>query len=1013
MRRCWSLLLFVVFLSPTFYLGGQSKEKPKWPPNPNIAASEPLRPEAQLKKFRLPPGFEIQLVAGDPDIRKPINIAFDAAGRLWVSETIEYPFAAAPGKGRDSVKVLEDFGPDGKARKITTFADKLNIPIGVLPLSTSEAIVYSIPSIVRMSDTTGAGKANERKLLFSGYGFQDTHGMTGEFVRGFDGWIYACHGFSNTSQVKDAAGKPTITMQSGNTYRFLPGGVKMEYFTHGQVNPFGICFDPLGNLYSADCHTQPIYQLLRGAYYPSFGRPDDGLGFGPQTITQYSESTAIAGINYYAADQYPAEYRDCAFIGDVVTNRVNMFRLTWTGSTPQAKLERFLQSDDPWFRPTDVKLGPDGCLYIADFYNRIIGHYELPLTHPGRDRDKGRIWRIVYRGPGGKGQPQPYQDLTKIGVAGLVKELGNANIAVRMHAADELVRRGGEPAKAAVAAVLAKGSAFQRAHGLWVLHRRGGLSDAALTAACADKDAIVRVHAQRVLTERAELAPKMRELVLDALEDADPFVQRCAAEALGRHSQTDNVKPLLELRQRVDGRDTHLLHVVRMALRDQLRSAETWMKFDFTKLADNDLRAIADVCPGVHNASSAAFLAMYLQKFGGASGDLPRYTHAAVRYGAPALVREVVDVIATKFPGDLAKQGLLLKIVQQASQERGLVAGVKEKAYAAALVNQLLASPKMERVQNGIELAGSFKLAEAQPQLLALARSPKAPAPLRKSAVVTAIALDSAKAIQALSEVLLGSKEPVEVREQVATALASTNWPEAHAMLLKTMEAAPARLQSVIAVGLATSPQGAERLLEAVGKGKASPRLLMDRAVSLRLEQAKVANLKDRLARLTKGVPTGDQRIAALIAKQRDGFLAGKEDPALGLKVYEKHCAGCHQIAGKGAKIGPQLDGVGIRGAERILEDVLDPNRNVDQAFRSTTLVLRNGQFVNGLVLREEGEVIVLADAQGKEVRLPKASVDERIVSQLSPMPSNFAEVIGEADMQHLLAYLLAQRAKE
>ena len=108
-------------------------DRPKWPPSPHVAATPPLRPEEQIKKMKLPPGFEIQLVASDPDIRKPINIAFDAAGRLWVTETIEYPYAAAPGKGRDAVKILEDFGPDGRARKITTFADKLNIPIGIIP----------------------------------------------------------------------------------------------------------------------------------------------------------------------------------------------------------------------------------------------------------------------------------------------------------------------------------------------------------------------------------------------------------------------------------------------------------------------------------------------------------------------------------------------------------------------------------------------------------------------------------------------------------------------------------------------------------------------------------------------------------------------------------------------------------------------------------------------------------------------------------------------------------------
>jgi putative heme-binding domain-containing protein len=128
--------------------------------------------------------------------------------------------------------------------------------------------------------------------------------------------------------------------------------------------------------------------------------------------------------------------------------------------------------------------------------------------------------------------------------------------------------------------------------------------------------------------------------------------------------------------------------------------------------------------------------------------------------------------------------------------------------------------------------------------------------------------------------------------------------------------------------------------------------------------------------------------------------------------VFEKNCANCHQLAGKGAKVGPQLDGVGVRGLDRLLEDTLDPNRNVDQAFRLTSLTLKSGQVVEGLLLKEEGAVYVLADKQGKEVRVPRDTVDERATSQLSPMPANFADQIPEADFYHLLAYLLAQRAK-
>jgi putative heme-binding domain-containing protein len=1018
MRPSWSwCVLFVIFpalctprgecSSPA---GSAPQARPKWDPSPHIATSEPLRPEQQVKKFRLPPGFEVQLVAADPDIRKPINIAFDAAGRLWLTETIEYPFPAAPGKGRDAVKILDDFAPDGRARKITTYAGGLNIPIGVLPLTTHDALFYSIPSIYTSNGT-------DRKVLFTGYGFGDTHGMTGEFVRGFDGWVYACHGYANTSVVKDASGKPTITMTSGNTYRFTTDGRKIEYFTHGQVNPFGLCFDPRGNLYSADCHTQPIYQLLRGAWYPSFGRPHDGLDFAPETITHYPESTAIAGIAYYAADQYPPAFRDCCFIGDVVTNRVNLFRLAWHGSTPKATLERFVQSDDPWFRPVDVKLGPDGCLYVADFYNRLIGHYEVPLNHPGRDRDKGRIWRIVYRGPNGNERPKRYDDLTKLDGQSLMHVLDNPNLAVRLHATDELVRRGVESIYL-MQALLANGSAVQKVHALWVLHRQPGpykhIDLPILTAASKDRDALVRVHAQRIMTEREKLSPAERELVLAGLNDAGALVTRCAAEALGAHPEPANLAPLLELRRRVPPEDSHLLHVVRMALRDQLRGEPSIPAFALVgQLSEPDQRAIAEVCPGVHNEPAAQFLLGFIKRAGSTSDELKRYTHTVVRYGQPAVVSEIAGLIAARFQGDLMGQAAVLKTVQQATQERGAAVGKKERDFADHVANALLASANAKDVQSGIELAGAFKLVSAQPALLGLAKSPAASDAVRKTAVSTAVTIDPAGAVKALSEVMLNDAEALPVREQAATALASTNRPEAHAALVKVMEAAPARLQTVIALGLAGSPQGGEKLLDAVGKGKASPRLVQDRAVELKLRQARIAGLNERLAKLTKGLPAADQRIAAIIAQRRDGFLGTTTDASAGFKVYEKHCAACHQLAGKGAKVGPQLDGIGIRGIDRLLEDVLDPNRNVDQAFRSTTLVLDNGQLVSGLLLREEGEVMVVADSQGKEQRVPKGSVAERIVSQLSPMPSNFAEQIGERDLYDLLAYLLRQRAKE
>src|SRR5262249_44124924 len=256
-------------------------------------------------------------------------------GRLWVTSSVEYPFPA-PGDrpGKDVIKVLEDTDGDGKADKAFVFADGLNIPIGLLPFHNG-ALVYSIPNIYRVWSPDGGDRAVKRQVAYSTFGFKDTHGMASSFTWGFDGWIYACHGYSNTSTIKGKDGM-AVTMNSGNTYRLRPDGSHIEQYTHGQVNPFGLCFDPLGNLYSADCHTKPVMMLLRGGYYQSFGKPHDGLGFAPEMCNHDHGSTAICGIVYYAAEQFPSDFRDNIFLGNVVTNRINRDKLERHGSTMRA-----------------------------------------------------------------------------------------------------------------------------------------------------------------------------------------------------------------------------------------------------------------------------------------------------------------------------------------------------------------------------------------------------------------------------------------------------------------------------------------------------------------------------------------------------------------------------------------------------------------------------------------------------------------------------------------------------
>ncbi len=264
-----------------------------------------------------------------------------------------------------------------------------------------------------------------------------------------------------------------------------------------------MAIDPIGNIYTADCHSSPLYQILRGAYYPSFGRADDGLGFAPQMMHHNHGSSGIGGAVYYSAEQFPAAYRDTVFMGNVVTGRINHDRLDIHGSTYMGiEQPDFLSCDDPWFHPVYLQVGPDGALYIGDFYNRIIGHYEVPLDHPGRDRERGRIWRVVYTG---RGQAEPVavrpavapQGIDQAPLDALLVLLGHNNLTVRTLATHEVVDRIAAAAVDPLKALLASdsASAWQRVHGMWALERLAPLAEETIVRQAAHPDrAVPRSH---------------------------------------------------------------------------------------------------------------------------------------------------------------------------------------------------------------------------------------------------------------------------------------------------------------------------------------------------------------------------------------------------------------------------------------------------------------------------------------------------------------------------------------
>ena len=319
---------------------------------------------------------------------------------------------------------------------------------------------------------------------------------------------------------------------------------------------------------------------------------------------------------------------------------------------------------------------------------------------------------------------------------------------------------------------------------------------------------------------------------------------------------------------------------------------------------------------------------------------------------------------------------------------------------------------KQRRLLDAAELARSIPLPEFAPRFAELLKGVARRAEVRTAAAQTLLAFDSATYLPLAATMLADTNQPTDLREPLALLLAGQNSPVARSAVLEAMRSAPQRLQIKMALPLAGNPNGAEALLTLVEQKKLSPQVIADRAVKEKLTGAKLPQFKERYEKLIAGLPPASAELQKLMDERRAAFSTVKASVDRGRTVFEKACAVCHQLDGKGAVVGPQLDGVGNRGLERIIEDVLDPSRNIDPAFRPSLVTLKDDTSITGLLRREEGEVMVFVDPLGKEVSVSKKEIAERRESQLSLMPSNFGEVLTAGEFYDLMSFLLAHGGK-
>lgn len=540
---------------------------------------KPLAPEDSLKHLAVFPGFEKTLFASEPDIVKPIWVSWDERGRLWIAETIDYPNEMqAPGEGRDRLKICEDTNGDGKADKFTVFADKLSVPTSFVFANGGVLVVHSGKTEF-LRDTNGDDRADERKDLFVGWGTGDTHAGPSNLRYGFDNWIWGTVGYSG---FRGTVGGKEIRFGQG-IFRFKPDGSALEFVRSSNNNTWGLGLTEDGIVFGSTANNNAsMYMPIANRFYEqvngwSASRIEtiaDSQRFYPLTdkvrqVDAHGRYTAGAGSAIYAARSFPEHYWNRAqFVAEPTGHLVGMFYLEANGSDFSAHNARnFLASDDEWASPIAAEVGPDGAIWVLDWYNYIIQHNPTPQGFQNgkgnayetslRDKVHGRIHRIAYK----EGKPSRAVKLNSKEPKTLVEGLKSDNLLWRMHA-QRLIVEGGNleliPELSALVedkAVDAIGLNAPAVHALWALEGIGAMAKnetravAASIGALSHPSAAVRRAGVSVLPRTSDGLRAILEKGL--LADKDAQVRLAALLALSEIPASEQVGPaIIEMLQR-------------------------------------------------------------------------------------------------------------------------------------------------------------------------------------------------------------------------------------------------------------------------------------------------------------------------------------------------------------------------------------------------------------------------------------------------------------------------------
>ncbi len=963
----------------------------------NLTEIPEANPDLELQSFQVAEGFEVNLFAADPLLAKPIQMNWDPQGRLWVATSETYPQIKPGEPANDKIIVLEDRNRDGLADKTTVFAEGLLIPTGVAP-GDGGAYVAGSTDLLHLRDTNGDGRADQERVVLSGFGTEDTHHILHTFRWGVDGRLYFNQSIYIHSHIETPHGVQRLG--GGGIWRLQPETLGLDVLVKGFVNPWGFHFNRYGAQFATDgAYGEGINYLFPGATYvssPGARRIIKGLNPG---------SPKHCGLELVSGRHFPDDWQGNAITADFRGHRVCRFVLSEDGSGYASREQvELIKSNHVAFRPVDIKMGPDGALYIADWYNPIIQHGEVDFRDQRRDRTHGRIWRVSYKNRPLVTPPR----LVGVPTSEVLETLKLPEDWTRHQARRVLQERGSEilPHLQEFVAQLDRTDPaydLHRLEALWVYQSLRQIEPRLVSSLSRSHDHNVRAAAARVLGDWQSGMVRSQELLARLVNDEHPRVRLEAVTALGASAEPRAV----ELAMRA--LDQPLDRFLDYALWNTARSLESiWIPALRQGELSFDGRQTHLVF-ALESVGSPAVVLPLMQLL--QQGDVPPEQQAGILSLVAALgaARELQTVLDLALD-DARPAGTRTRIFE-ALAEAGLRRGVKPSGNLSKVLPLLENTQSDESLRAAVARAcGAWKLSPALEPLAGLAASPETSLPVRQAALDSLRLLNPTRAEVVCQNLIDDSKSSSSFRALAIVTLADLRPAAAATRAAEILSSGELKEDDAAQVFQAflTTKGGPAALEQALG----SFRLPADTAkLGLRLTRSTGRPQESLIAALTTAgnITSGPVELSPEEMKAMISDVLTTGDAARGEAVFRRKdqlCFQCHAIGGAGGRVGPDLVSLGASApVDYLIESLLLPNKAVKENYHSLVVSTDEGRIYTGIKIRQTDRELVLRDAEDRELVIPLGSIDQQAPGT-SLMPAGLSDNLTRTELVDLVRFL-------